>query len=283
MIQPPYILDIYHDNVIPSFADAKQAGLAAVIHKTSQGTWMRDPLYRSRKQEVTGLGMLWGAYHFGELPNPRNQADIFLGIVGNDANTRICLDLEPNTQNNHGNMNLASAEEFLTYVQFVTGRWPMVYTADYYIKDIGGYESPVLAKCELWVAAPEAVPVVPKPWTKWTLWQFTNGEDGPFPHRLHGLGANDLNTSGLTLEELKAWWPQGQGEEIPVAEKKMVVNTGVLNVRKGTTTSATIVDKLPLATEVTVDPAKAVNQDGHVWYPIEGKYFVASEYLSDPK
>lgn len=289
-LNPPYILDIDHENVIPSFDKAALAGLKVVIHKWSQGLWMTDGLYRQRQTVAIRLGLLWGAYHFGEYPDPVKQADILLDVVADSTSTILCLDLEPNRLNRNGSMDLKGAEAFVERVHDMTERWPLIYTANYYIDDIGGHKSEILKNCPLWVAAPNSVPLVPKPWSDWTLWQFTNGVVGPEPHKLPGLGQNDLSIFNGTEDQLVKWWLLGKVPDKGgiVTEKVMVVNTAELHVRRQAhippnAPNSNIVDTLHQGDSITVDLAKGVTADGHLWYPVTSTYFVASEFLTDPK
>ena len=289
MQPPPYGLDLYYQNTIPSFAAAQKAGLAWVIHKVSQGLTFKDPLYQARMKECMGLGLLWGGYHFGEKGNGAGQADYYLSLAGNVPGTLHCLDLEP-SQNSHGDMALADAEAYILRIYERTGRYPVVYTANYYIDAINGHHSEILARCPLWVATYGNVPVIPTPWTGYTFWQFTDGVYGDVPHSLPGLGHNDLNVSIYPLDKLKAWWmgnpdpPVNPGDP-HVPDKTMQVNTPTLNVRRGSDPQATSPLAMPVpyqlhqGDKVQVDPSTATPMiDGHQWVLV--KHWVALDYLS---
>jgi lysozyme len=65
MTMQPRVVDIYYQDKVESFAAMRAAGVEAVIHKATQGTRFKDPLYAKRKQDAKSAGLLWGAYHFG--------------------------------------------------------------------------------------------------------------------------------------------------------------------------------------------------------------------------
>lgn len=274
-------LDIYYNNTIPSFQKAHEAGLQAVIHKCSEGLTFTDPLYAKRKVEVTGLSMLWGAYHFGHAGSPIQQADFFLNLVGNDPNTLLCLDLERALDGHI--MPLVDAEQFAARIKEKAGRLPVIYTAKWVMDIINpqGASSP-LFDCPLWVASYNAVPALPQGWKTWNLWQYTNGNSGPLPHTLPGLGSNDLNVYNGTLDEMKTFWqasgPIGPGDTMQV---DMMTTTATVNVRRGPSTAYPIAYALPAGTDVKMIVDNMVLANGYHWlerFTYRGLW-IASEFL----
>ena len=70
--------------------------------------------------------------------------------------------------------------------------------------------SPALGRCPLWLAHyGDAAPEAPAPWRRWTLWQYTDGAQGPGPHRVPGIGACDRSRFEGTESELRSAWPFG--------------------------------------------------------------------------
>lgn len=200
-----YILDCYYNNDLPDLALAAKSGLIGVIHKCSEGLTFVDPAYAGRRTTVEGLGLLWGAYHFGRAGDPIAQADRFLALAKPGDNTLLCLDLERALDGTF--MSLAEAGQFVARIWQVTNRWPVVYTAKWVMDEINpGGATTALSNCPLWVASYANAPVVPSPWKGWNLWQFTNGVSGPLPHSINGLGHNDLNSFNGTPDELASFW-----------------------------------------------------------------------------
>jgi len=82
------IVDISHHQERPiDFGKLKDAGIIAVIHKATQGTHFKDPLYTQRRKDAEKHDMLWGAYHFSEDESDggsgSQQAKFFLDFIGN--------------------------------------------------------------------------------------------------------------------------------------------------------------------------------------------------------
>jgi lysozyme len=64
----------------------------------------------------------------------------------------------------------------------------------------------VLANCWLWLAQWEPVPVLPAAWNIWTLWQYTDGQAGPGPYSVAGVGNCDRDKFNGPLEQLRKLW-----------------------------------------------------------------------------
>jgi len=58
------VVDLYHGDVVTSFADAATSGIRGIIHKATQGTRVADSAYGARRGNAADVGLLWGAYHF---------------------------------------------------------------------------------------------------------------------------------------------------------------------------------------------------------------------------
>ena len=120
------IIDLSHHQAGSiDFQALKELGIAAVIHKATQGTHYVDPTYPGRRRAAEAAGLLWGAYHFGEEASTgADQAASFLQTVGDAAGVFVCLDYEtyfrkkdPMTPHT---MSLADAHDF---IDAVAQRW----------------------------------------------------------------------------------------------------------------------------------------------------------------
>lgn len=204
------IVDLSHHNAKVDFARLKAAGIVGVIHKATQGGGYADPQYASRRAAAGAAGLLWGAYHFGTGDaNGTAQAAHFLQVVGTADRTLLVLDFEQNTQGT--SMTLEQAEAFVTVLQQQSGRWPVFYTGSAFF---GAKKDTVLTNCPLWLAQYGATTRVPANWPDWTLWQYTDGVNGPPPHSVDGVGTCDRDQFNGTLDDLIAFWP---GAAAPVA------------------------------------------------------------------
>lgn len=70
------------------------------------------------------------------------------------------------------NLQVESALNWLTCVEKMTGRIPVIYTNRNIMKQLDN--SPLLKDFPLWLAEYDvSEPNVPGPWDKWTFWQYT--------------------------------------------------------------------------------------------------------------
>ena len=199
------IVDMSHWNTVTSFAEVKEAGIVGVIHKATGGTNFQDPMYWTRRPQALDAGLLWGAYHFGEAGDGVAQAEYFLSFVKPTPTDLLVLDFEPNPSG--GTMTLQEAEQFVTQVQAATGRWPGLYGSPTFLNQaLGGQPSPTLSSCWLWLADYAATPVLPTGWPLWTLWQYTDGQHGPEPYSVSGIGNCDRDQFNGSLEGLQRLW-----------------------------------------------------------------------------
>jgi len=205
MTQINAVIDLSHHNQNVDFQKMNQQdGILGVIHKATQGVSFQDPTYQLHKTGALNAGLLWGAYHFGTGSDGVQQAEFFLNFVNPEAQTLLVLDFEANGQG--PSMDLEEARAFVTHVHDVTGRWPGLYSG-HYIKDLlGTNQDPVLANCWFWLSQYGPTPIVPVNWSKWTMWQYTDGAIGPEPHGVTGAGLCDRDKFAGDEVALQTLW-----------------------------------------------------------------------------
>uniref|UniRef100_A0A146LLA1 Putative autolytic lysozyme n=3 Tax=Lygus hesperus TaxID=30085 RepID=A0A146LLA1_LYGHE len=203
-VEPPEIAtiatDISHWQANIVWPEVIQSGIEIVIHKATQGINYVDKSYAPRKEAARAAGLkYWGAYHFADGTNGAAQAQHFLRIAG-DADF-LAIDLEVNPTKNQTTVTTEVAEELARAICRKTGRFPLVYGSPNFLNNYLT-RSRTLAMCPLWVANWRRYPpMVPRMWDRWVLWQYTNGEAGPGPHVVPGIGACDrdkVNTTAFT-------------------------------------------------------------------------------------
>lgn len=182
------VVDLSHFNTVSSFETVKAAGIVGIIHKATQGTNMQDPEYQSRRSAALAAGLWWGAYHFAEGGDGVAQANFFLSTVNPEPTDLLALDLEENPGG--ASMSLAEAEQFVTRVESVTGRWPGLYGGSYLKELLGNNNNPTLANCWFWLSEYGPTAHVPANWPTWTMWQYTGDGIGPEPHTVAGIDGN---------------------------------------------------------------------------------------------
>jgi len=193
------VIDLSHFNPPPDFARAKSAGIAAVIHKATEGATFLDPTYAARRPQAARAGLLWGAYHFGTADDPVAQAHFFLESV-QPAPPILVLDYETNPSGL--SMSIAQARTFVSTIQQLTGNWPGLYGGAWLKESLAETRDPVLANCWLWLSQFDPTAQIPSTWTAWTLWQFTDSATIP------GIGRCDL--SRFNGPDLAGFWTSGR-------------------------------------------------------------------------
>ncbi|KAF6205610.1 hypothetical protein GE061_019783 [Apolygus lucorum] len=187
------VIDLSHHNGKVDLKAAQDDGITTVIHKCTQGTGYVDPKYSSNKAAAEKLGLTWAAYHFADGRDGTKQAEHFLKHTGTVK--RYIVDLEDNPAGT--TVGKAQAEAIVEKIKEKTGSYPIVYGNKYFLDKLN---SQVLANCPLWLASYNSVPKMPKNWSSWLMWQYTDGSVGPTPHTVKGIGKVDrsyLNEDSL--------------------------------------------------------------------------------------
>jgi GH25 family lysozyme M1 (1,4-beta-N-acetylmuramidase) len=193
-------VDISHHQAAPlDWAKAKAAGVKFAYHKVSEGTSFHDVAYTKRRAECAKAGVPFGGYHFARpgSSNGAAQARFFLSVCTPKAgDMRPMLDLE-----DRGGLSDAAltvwVKAFVAEVKKETGKAPIIYTPFSLTSSPGTF---------LWVprySNGNNLPRIPKPWDRWTIWQFSNGVYGR-PNVVPGLGHVDINClqPGFDLQRL---------------------------------------------------------------------------------
>jgi lysozyme len=204
MAQTNAIIDLSHHDSPADLQAAKKDGILGVIYKATQGLTFKDPTYQLNRQKARDAGLLWGAYHFGTGSDGVGQAEFFLSVVQPGNGDLLVLDFEQNPQGT--TMTAEEARAFVTHIREVTGQWPGLYGGSLVKELLGTSKDPVLGNCWLWLSQYGPTAVVPANWSQWTMWQYTDGAQGPEPHQVAGIGRCDRDKFNGTPEELTAFW-----------------------------------------------------------------------------
>jgi lysozyme len=200
------IIDIYHNTQI-DFAKVKAAGILAIIHKATEGGSVRDEEYSARRQIAKDMGFLWGAYHYASGTSVTDQVQNFLEYASPIDSDFIALDFEASTSG--PNMTLDQAHRFVETIKTETGRYPLIYGGSMLREAVGTDADSILANCPLWYSRYRDTPIgIPgQVWSKYTLWQYTDGNSGPEPKAVDGIGRCDRSIFNGSTQDLKAQWP----------------------------------------------------------------------------
>lgn len=198
------VVDLSHHNGTVDLAAAKADGLLGVIQKATQGETFVDPTFATNGAAAAKNGLLLGAYHFGTGANGVSQAVHFLETVKPTKKTVVVLDFEDNHAGT--SMTLEEARAFVVHVQSKLGRFPGFYSGHTIKAKLGTTIDPILSKCWFWLAQYGPTPVVPPCWSKWTMWQYTDGAVGPRPHEVEGIGRCDRDKFNGSAKDLATFW-----------------------------------------------------------------------------
>lgn len=203
-------VDLSHHNVPIDLPTAARAGLAGVIHKATRHTNFIDPLYGERLAQARELGLLTGAYHFCSGAPVDEQLQFFLSTLDRYGRHGVlpCLDWQPNADAEQGTLSRVQLLDFIEKFQAATGLYPVLYGGYWMLQQLGQVRDPSpLSRCPLWQAFySSAFGYLSDIWSTWTFLQYTDGTQGPQPHKFDGLGAVDRNLFNGDLASAQAFW-----------------------------------------------------------------------------
>ena len=189
--------------------------------KATEGNYYTNPYFAQQYNGSAQSGMIRGAYHFA---NPRStsgaeQARYFVRHGGGWSNDGITmpglLDIEYNPYPSLGNTcyNMSSADltrwirDFMETYRSLTGRYPMIYTANYWWRQCVGATE--FGNHLLHLANYNYYPgPMPAGWGNYDIWQFSSegpfvGDSNFFPGTVHDLRALATNAGAKN----RSWHP----------------------------------------------------------------------------
>lgn len=196
---PVRIVDVYHgDNItdwkkLGAFADA-------IILKVSEGVTRKDPEFQDSRREARKNKLLVGYYHFFRSHvNAEDQANLFCDQIVRleKGDFCVCCDFETEDDEKDG-YDILEVERFNNVVEKRLGMIPMIYGGRLLKENITPER---FKRYPLWLShyTSKARPVVPRPWTKETIWQFTESAHVPGISNPKGT---DLNRFSGTYQDL---------------------------------------------------------------------------------
>jgi lysozyme len=201
------VIDLSHWQAPVDFTRAKSAGIAAVILKATQGSDWVDVTFAKRLAAATASGLLVGAYHFLDDSLPELQVANFLSVAA--GCTVMALDAESNAIGD--TVTVAQTAEAAARLHMATGFPPLIYINRFGPDQRGtGLPNSVLSRCPLWLPAYSSRPVCPTGWSKWALWQHTDGRIGSDALPVAGIGPCDRSRFAGTTSDLATWWKHPQ-------------------------------------------------------------------------
>jgi len=211
----PRVVDLSHyqyDELGGKFdwAKVKQAGIWGVIYKATEGVTYQDDTFKDARKQVEAAGLLFGAYHFFRPGNIQGQVDNFLNWAQPDGDMLLVLDHEDE------GCSVSDVKEWLKAVEDATGQRPALYSGHVIKQQLGNTKDDYLSTVRLWLCQYGSDPEWPPCWNSMWLWQYTDGQSGPSPHSVAGIGNCDINSYGLSQDQLEKSWAPGAHIDIDV-------------------------------------------------------------------
>jgi lysozyme len=180
----------------------KASGRVFAIARVSDGLSYPDGQFAGDWPAIQAAGLVRGAYQFFRpSQDPSAQANLFAAALAQAgplgaADLPAILDLET-TDGVDAATVTARARTWLSAMQQLTGKRPMVYTAAFMSSVIGS----ALSDYPLWVANYGVTcPRLPTGWSAWEIWQ--NGDAGSVPGVSGGVDTDVFNG---TLADLQSF------------------------------------------------------------------------------
>lgn len=196
------VIDLSHYQSPNDFGAAKAAGLLGVICKATQGAGYTDPKLDEHREAARAAGLLTGCYHFGTgEASGATQARYFLSQL--TSGDLMALDFERDPSG--ATMTLAQAADFVETVKSATGAYPVLYGGSS-LKAPGIVIPDPLLACPLWLAEYGPHAVLPRGWSEWSLWQYSDGTINAPADEWPGIGRCDRDRWCGTADDLPAFW-----------------------------------------------------------------------------
>ncbi len=174
-------IDISHYNDQVDWAAVSTSDVHFAFVKATEGSTGVDPRFQENWHALGDTSLLRGAYHFARPGgDPEIQAAHFAATVGGRTWNTLppALDLEVD-----GRLTPAQVVQWtLAFVQkaeTLFGQPLIIYTGGLWRRGLRDPDVPELRSRMLWTARYGALPpVVPRTWSRWDFWQFTDGDSG---------------------------------------------------------------------------------------------------------
>lgn len=204
----PRVVDLSHWRPAHDYDAVKDAGIVGVIYKATQGIGFTDHTYVQQQHAAKAAGLKWGAYHFADGSDLDRQVTNFLRFAAPDPDELFCLDWEDNSGDT---MSANGVKEWVSKVEAVLGRPGecVIYSGNTAKELIDGND-PFFGSRRLWLTQYGTAPTTQESWMDYWLWQFTNGEYGPSPHSIDGIGPCDINSYPGDPQRLIEEWASGK-------------------------------------------------------------------------
>jgi lysozyme len=195
-------LDVSSAQGYPNWTAVKNSGKTFAFTKATEGTGYTNPFFATNWARMKAAGLIRGAYHYGRPSvDPVASANRFCDVVRpTHGDLQMALDIE--TADGRSPAQVRNwIVAFINQTRARTGRPGIIYTGFYFWRDQAGNGSNL--SCPLWLAAYVAnpAPYVPRAWSNWTFWQYT--QSGGVPGVSGPVDRDAFNGSVASLNGLR--------------------------------------------------------------------------------
>jgi len=200
-------IDVSHNNDQVDWTAVAGSDVKFAFIKATEGSSIVDGRFDENWKALGDTHLLRGAYHFARPgSDPETQAAHFAAVVGQRTWSTLppVLDLEVD-----GGLPPAQvvqwAVAFANKADTLFGQPLIIYTGGLWRRTLRDPDVPEFRSRLLWTARYGAQePVVPRTWTRWDFWQFTDGDSGAV-QKIPGVrGPCDCDRFRGELAELQA-------------------------------------------------------------------------------
>lgn len=182
------------------YEKVKQSGIEVVYIKSSEGTTLEDPYFRTNYENAKNNGLKVGFYHFIRARNDSEaiqEAEFFSSVIsGTIPDCRLAMDFETFGYLNTEEINSISTV-FLEKVIELTKKEMVIYSDTYNATNI--FSSELASKYPLWVAQYGVErPTDNGNWNSWVGFQYT--DEGEIPG-ISGYVDRDKFTKDIFLSD----------------------------------------------------------------------------------
>ena len=166
----------------------------SVFVKATEGTLIRDPMYRRHRKALEESGVLWGAYHFfGHRTSGKEQARNFIETARlKKGNLIPVLDIERHRFFKDPEKLVREANAFCREIKREYGVYPILYSSSKFYRTYLAEDFPP-DRYRIWIADYSNIPE-----EGWEFWQHTDS------HRIRGVrGKVDRNVFAGSYERLQ--------------------------------------------------------------------------------
>lgn len=213
-------IDVSHHQSSINWKRVQAAGKVFAFVKASQGQKYVDPTFQMNVKGAKAAGLMVGAYHFLDATSveaAKLEARHFANILDQLGDASM-LDFPPvlDYENNPGKLSTAGINQvaiaFLTEIEKVMGRKPMIYTGNAF----AAHFNTSLSSYKLWVArySTTNIPSDTTAWKAWDFWQYSDSG------QVDGIqGKVDVNVYRGTATELRQAFAGKENEPMTAEEK----------------------------------------------------------------